>query len=46
MSNLYFINLTPCVPLSTLGEGGREEKEGAEPPLGLPYLNPCYLLDS
>jgi hypothetical protein len=26
-----FINLTPCVPLSTLGEGEEKKKEGLTP---------------
>jgi hypothetical protein len=32
------INLTPFVPLSTLGEGEEKKKEGAKPLLGAPKV--------
>jgi len=38
MSNLYYINLTPFVPLSTLGEGEEIKKRGANAPLRHPIM--------
>jgi hypothetical protein len=49
MSNLYYINLTPFVPLSTLGEGEEIKKRGANAPLRHPimmYLGASPLLNT
>jgi hypothetical protein len=43
MSNLYYINLTPFVPLSTLGEGEEIKKRGGEAPSKTPLLKSMLL---